>query len=480
MKRITVEVAEKLLPILTKPKRIKIAVGGRGASKSIGFADAWIKFCDDGERLVCAREFQNSIDDSVHSLLKARMKTLGADNLSAAATNITSTNGGEIFYRGLSRNPDAIKSLFGVNRVWVEEGATLSQHTLDVLLPTIREANSEIWISMNRGSSKDPVYKTLIKPYEAIIAKQGYYEDDDLLIVEINYQDNPFFPEVLEKQRQRDFAILPRPKYDHIWGGKCSDTVEDCIIYPEWFDACVDAHVRLGFEPIGAEIVSHDPSDMGPDPKALAHRHGSIIVDCLQKEDGDVNDGCDWALDYAIDVKADMFVWDGDGIGAALRKQVNDALDGKKIEPYMFKGSEMATNPDSVYEPMDGEVSKAKTNRETFFNSRAQGYWMLRDRMFRTWQAIEKGMYHNPDELISFSSKIKEIEILRSEICRIPKKDNGSGRIQILSKPEMKKLGIDSPNMGDAVMMTLPVSAVKRRRSRKDVNYTIPQAYSAF
>ena len=89
-----------------------------------------------------------------------------------------------------------------------------------------------------------------------------------------------------------------------------------------------------------------------------------------------------------------------------------------------------------------------------FVNQRAQCYWMLRDRMFKTYLAVEKGHNIPNDELISFSSAITELAGLRAELCRIPRKyNNASGRIQIMSKPEMKKLGIQSPNMADAVMM---------------------------
>ena len=310
---ITVNVADKLLPLLVTPKRFKIAVGGRGGSKSIAFADTFLKYCDDGERLCCAREFQNSIDDSVHSLLKSRIYDLqGSDtskhSLFASAQKIVSRNRGEIFYRGLARNTDAIRSMFGVNRIWVEEAQTLSQATIDVLLPTIREAGSEIWFSLNRGSSKDPFAQKFLKPHEKELKRSGFYEDEDLLIININWDENPFFPEVLNRQRLMDKATLPPAAYDHIWEGAYADTIENAIIFPEWFDACVDAHIKLGFKPKGVEVVSHDPSDMGADDKALCYRHGSVIIDVRYKSDGDINEGCDWAMDYAISANGELVV----------------------------------------------------------------------------------------------------------------------------------------------------------------------------
>ena len=472
----TVQIAEKLLPILTKPKRLKIAVGGRGGSKSIGFADAFLKKCDDGERLCCGREFQNSIDDSVHSLLTARVDALDiADHYSISAKDITSRSGGKIFYKGLARNPESIKSMQGVNTLWIEEAQTLSEKTIEVLFPTIRETDSEIWCSLNRGSSKDPFARRFLKPYEDHLKRHGYYEDDETLIVEINWQDNPWFPTVLQGERLRDKKNLPPARYEHIWEGAYSDTVDNAIIEPEWFDACIDAHIKLGFKPEGIEVVSHDAFDGGQDPAALAYRHGSVILDVQESSVGRANDGCDWAIDYALKVNADAFTWDGDGVGAGLKRQIDLALGPKNINIQMFNGGTSPDRPDAIYEPSDGEIRKAKTNRETFYNRRAQAAWMVRDRMFKTYLAVRDGSYINPDELISISSTIKGLPVLRAEACRLPKKDNGSGKIQLMSKPEMKKLGIDSPNMFDALMMNIAYVPVRRKKVRtpqkRAVNY---------
>lgn len=463
----TVQIAEKLLPIFTKPKRIKIALGGRGGSKSIAFADAFVKFCEDGERLCCAREFQNSIDESVHPLIKSRIMALEA-NCIPNATSITSPNGGEIFYRGLARNPMSIKSMFGVKRIWVEEAQTLSDATIDLLEPTIREGESELWFSLNRGSSKDPFAKRMLAKYESHIEKHGFYEDDGILIVEINWRDNPWFPDVLNKTRLRDKEMLPRAKYDHIWEGKYADTVENAIIEPEWFDACVDAHIKLGFKPMGQERIAYDPADTG-DAKGLAYSHGSVILDVQANETGLIDTATDWATDYANARKADVFTWDADGMGMGLKRQIMQAFEGKKIHVEAFQGSGGVDNPDMIYERLDDEPGRSKTNQESFTNLRAQCYWMLRDRMFRTWQAVERGLkVVSPDDLISFRSDIKNLSGLRAELCRIPRKYVGSGRIQLLSKPDMKKLGISSPNMADAVMMTMrPVQMHKKREPIK-------------
>jgi len=469
--QIRVKTPEKLVPLLATKKRLKIAVGGRGGAKSWCFADAFVKYCSDGERLCCAREYQNQIDDSVHALICDR-----ADKLKAPVgydkTRVWSKSGGEIFYRGLSRNPDGIKSMFGVKKMWVEEAQSLSQRTIDILEPTIRETDSELWFSANRGSSKDPFSVHFLRPYEKELSKRGFYEDDDVLIVQINWNDNPFFPEVLERQRVRDLENQPAAWYRHVWEGDYADTVENAIIEPDWFDACVDAHKRLGFEPLGQERMAYDPADTG-DAKAVARSHGVVYLDVQSTEDGRIDTATDWATTLATEAGVDTFVWDSDGMGAGLKRQISLAFEGKKVVLGQFSGGAGVDNPDSVYERLDGETKHTRTNKDTFANKRAQYYWMLRDRMFKTWQAVQahkqgKMMFLSQDELVSFSEGIKELDGLRAELCRIPRKYVPSGRIQILSKPEMKKLEIDSPNMADAVMMCQMPVAVKRKKPARN------------
>jgi phage terminase large subunit len=456
------KIAEKLLPFLTTDKRLKVAIGGRGASKSIAFGDAFLRYCDMGERLCCAREHQNTIEDSVHALLRGRISDLHIDyRYEVQGTKINSKHSrGEIFYRGLARNIEGFKSAFGINKLWIEEGQKLSQDTIETVLPTIREGGSEIWISANRGASKDAFSQLILKPYEKEVERHGFYEDDDILIVEINYWDNPFFPDVLEQQRQMDKKTMSPARYEHVWEGTYSDTVENAIIEPEWFDACIDAHKVLGFKPEGIEVVAHDPFDGGDDSAALAHRHGSVITHITEKTTGRVNDACDWALNYCHDVKPDAFIWDAGGIGAGLKRQIDDSLGPKNIQVKMFEGQARVDQPDTTYQPTQGMIMKAKSNREAFYNLRAQRYWGVRDRIFNTYLAVKDKKFTDPSELISFSSDMDLLPTLRSELCRIPRKENGQGKIQIMRKDEMKKEGIDSPNIGDCVMMAFDITGV--------------------
>ena len=476
MADIVIDYVDKLHPIFTKQKRIKIIVGGRGSTKSTGVADYVDVKMMAGELWCCAREHQNSIEESVHRTLLEEIGRLGLPGFTDTKTSINHMSGGRNFYRGLARNITSLKStLSGIDGLWIEEGEDLSDNTLRVLTASVRLNATdtaraiagedvkmpEIIITMNRGSRSGAVAKKWLARAEKELSKCGYYEDDLVMIVEMNYTDMPeewFTMSGLEEERADDYEKMSRSQYDHKWKGKYLESVDNPIILPEWFDACVDAHVNLGWKVSGKKIVTHDPADTGPDDKGLAYRHGSVFYDVKTIPIGDVNEGLDVATDYAISVDADDFGWDGDGLGLSLRRQAAENLKGKKIEQHVFRGSESPDNPDAIYQIIDNSSAKPRTNKDSFLNKRSQSYIKLADRMYRTYQAVEKGIYTDPDEMISFSSEIAEIDMLRSELTRIPKVPNGSGKIQIMSKKEMKTHKIDSPNMGDAVMMSMAIS----------------------
>lgn len=459
---------DRLGVLFSKPKRVKILVGGRASTKSTFVADTVLAKVSSGEVWCCGREYQNTIDESVHAMLQDEVERLGLPGFGFLKNEIQHGSGGRTFYRGLARNITSLKALV-CDGLWIEEGESLSADTIRVLTASIRASAKEqdeaeregreiklpeIWITMNRGSSKDPIAKQYLARAEKELQRCGYYEDDLVMIVEINYNENPWFQgSGLEQERADDEKYLSRAAYDHKWHGAYSDTVENAIIEPEWFDACIDAHLKLGFRPEGLEVVTFDPFDGGDDAAALVYQHGNVILDAQETREGRVNDVCDWATDYAVNRKPDVFIWDAGGIGAGLKRQITDALGPKKISIQMFEGQAKIDSPDAVYETTPGTVMQAKTNKEVFFNRRAQRYWELRDRVFLTYLAVRDGKYTDPSKLISFSSEIPILATMRAEICRIPRKPNGQGKIQIMSKPEMQKEGIDSPNVGDCVMM---------------------------
>jgi phage terminase large subunit len=214
------------------------------------------------------------------------------------------------------------------------------------------------------------------------------------------------------------------------------------------------ALITLSHRTKGIRFSSHDPSDEGPDLKGFAFRHGSVVLDVREKINGNINEGCDWATGLAIQYNSDAFTWDCDGMGVGLNQQVTEAFDGHHTVIAQYKGSEGVDFPEAIFEPAGGApVQGQKTNKQALKNKRAQYYWELRSKVYRTHKAIH-GEYSDPDKLISFDSQIKCLTQLRSELCRMPIKPNRNGLFELYTKQEMKtKFKFQSPNLADSVKM---------------------------
>ncbi len=446
---------------------LSCGVINHNSGKSIGISDCLImdmqtKALD----LLCLREFQDSISDSVHRVLSSSItERLNVKGWEIQANKIITPAGNITSYKGAARNPDSIQSLQYFLRAWFEEAHTASKASLTKIIPTIlRNPGAEIWFSANPQSSADPFSQRFIVPYLEELEKNGYYEDELHLIIVVNWRDNPWWNDDLERIRSFDFENLPRAEYDWIWEGKFNDSVDGSIIKAEWFDAAIDAHkldrLQAVFKPHGAKVAAHDPFDDGDDAGGYCLRHGSIIERVLSKTSGEIDEVCDWATGNAIQDGADWFVWDGDGMGTGLKRQVSDAFKGTKANWHMFRGSLAGSaqdNAEKIYmREEEGTDAAPKKYKETFKNNRAQYYIDLANRFYNTYKCVEKGEYIAPEDMISLNSEgIENIVGLRSQLCRIPRKPNANGLEQIMSKEEMKKLKIKSPNEGDSVMMSL-------------------------
>lgn len=245
-----VEVPRKLKPLLF-PKRYKGAYGGRGGAKSHFFAEQALVRCYAATtRIVCIREIQDSIRDSVRQLLIDKIQKLGLGSFFVPLeTEIRGPNGSLIIFKGMqSYNAETIKSLEAYDVAWVEEAQTLSQRSLDMLRPTLRKPGSELWFSWNPRYKTDPVDKFFRgrPPAEAVS-------------VMVNWRDNPWFPEVLRKDMAHDFAN-DADKADHVWNGAYGSS--EGAILSRWVnEAERDGRIHSGvhFDPDGAPVeVSSD------------------------------------------------------------------------------------------------------------------------------------------------------------------------------------------------------------------------------
>lgn len=173
--------------------------------------------------MLCTREVQKSIKDSVHKLLSDQIEQLGLGAFySILDTEIRGLNGTEFTFAGLAAHTvESIKSYEGVDVVWIEEAQAVSKRSWDVLIPTIRRPGSEIWISFNPELDTDEAYQRFVVS-----------PPDDCVSVKVNYSDNPWFPDVLEKERL--YCKLTNPKdYPNIWEGECKPAVAGAIYYDQ-------------------------------------------------------------------------------------------------------------------------------------------------------------------------------------------------------------------------------------------------------
>lgn len=195
---------------LFQPARYKIFKSGRGPGKSWNFGRALLtQAYQKKKRILCTREIQNSISDSVLYLLEEQAEIMKLSSFyNFGKKEVAGDNGSQFLFSGLLRNIASIKSKEGFDIVWIEEGQSVSQYSLDVLIPTIRKPGSEIWISYNPENEDDPVDKL----YRSL---QGR---DDAILRDISWRDNPWFPEELRKEmewdRKHDYE-----KYLWIWEG---------------------------------------------------------------------------------------------------------------------------------------------------------------------------------------------------------------------------------------------------------------------
>lgn len=196
---------------LYTPARYKGAKGGRGSAKSQSFGRALLgKGYEKKNGILCARELQVSIADSVHSLLEQLINEDPILSRFYKVTNkeIKGLNGTFFIFKGLKHNIAEIKSLQGINYCWVEEAQAVSNKSWETLIPTIREPGSEIWATWNPKNPTDPTHTRFV-----------IEQDNDMIVREVNWRDNPYFPDVLEKERLKLLKNDPEA-YEHVWEGK--------------------------------------------------------------------------------------------------------------------------------------------------------------------------------------------------------------------------------------------------------------------
>lgn len=266
------------LQFLFEPHRFKVAYGGRAGSKSWGYARALLSLgANKSLRILAGREIQRSLKDSVKKLFEDQIQTMGLqDNYQVLTDEIRGKkNSTEIVFSGLRHNIDNIKSLESVDVAWIEEASTVSKASWDKLIPSIRKAGSEIWVSFNPELETDDTYERFVlsPPEGAFVQK-------------VNYYDNPWVSEETLMDI-RDVRKRSESDYLHIYEGYCRTSVEGAIFAQALQKAQDDG--RIGDYPYDARYPVSVFLDIGwADNTSLWFlqfvNHQARVIDCYQSQ----------------------------------------------------------------------------------------------------------------------------------------------------------------------------------------------------
>ena len=424
--------------------RYHIMHGGRGGGKSI-FVEKTLAI--EGylspKRILCAREIQKSISDSVMAGLWDSIVELGLDGFyTKTKTEITGANGTRFMFYGLRTNITSIKSISGIDFVWAEEAEAVSKDSWETLIPSIRATGSRIIVTFNPKNLLDDTYQRfIVNPPESSV------------ITKINWMDNPFFPEVLNKERLNLLRVDP-DLYLHVWEGEPVAEGHLSVINPKWIRAAVDSHKKLDFEACGLKRIGFDIADTG-DNCVTIESHGSVCTGLAAwRASGDeLLKSCAKAYNLAYTTKA-VITYDVCGIGASaapkfneLNEQNNTTQGYSKVEYNKFNaGSRALTDGEGEYMP-------GVTHKDHFANAKAQAWWLVADRFRNTYDALMNGTEYPDNELISISSDLPELNQLIAELSQPWKDIDNNGRVAVESKKKLRERGVPSPDRADAFIM---------------------------
>jgi phage terminase large subunit len=436
--------------------RYVLLYGGRGGGKSMGVGEALIIRAVQKPILVlCTREKQSSIQESVYTLLKEIITTkilegqLPSDFADFTREEIEFKNGSRFIFRGVGNvTIDSLKSLFGVDLCWVEEASSMSQKSLDTLLPTIRKPGSQIFFTYNPETLFDPIATTLAnKP-----------NPDTTFVLKINYNDNPYFPEVLEEERMRAYTAAVNSGdmmgYNHTWLGECYPE-EDLLIGPDLIKKAQE--FKSANHQFFNIIIGVDIAREGGDDSIACVRQGNKILEI--KKLNKYNPSFEDELSLSIGRECSNQI-------AQLYFKYTDAYPNNKVfvhidnigvgaSPYDFlKAMSFSRDVFGV------DFRNSSANKEAYYNLRSQCYGEAKDAMVK---GIEIGTELGP-----------EGELLLKQLSYIPL-DHSTDTLKIKKKGDIKKKIGSSPDRADSYAITYGIPHVlmqpqiQDRKAKKQV-----------
>lgn len=405
METVKVTIPTKFKPLLMEHYRYKLYYGGRAGGKSFAFADCLIiKARQTTQRIACVRETQDSIKDSVYQLLIDRINYYGFDDFRIYENRIENLITGSTFiFKGLKdQNNQNIKSLEGVDICWVEEGQKITKSSWDILDPTIRKPNSEIWISMNREAENDPIWKAVASN-----------PDEQTFVCKVNYYDNPHCPEnmkyLAEKTKQENLD-----DYEHIWLGAPVNQGDTKLISAKDVRNAQTQKILTSSSPL---IIGVDIARFGDDKTVMCYRKGRY---CFKLKEYSHLDTVELANLLTASIKEEMparIFLDMGNTGAGVYDILKDRGFAKTVRGINFGGKAI--------------------NSDRYYNKRAE-MWAEANEWLKSEQPVQ---LVDDDELLD-------------DLCSVNKMYDSSGRLQLESKDKVKERIGRSPDKADAFVLT--------------------------
>lgn len=406
VEQVQINIPEHFAPLAIGKQRYKMYYGGRAGGKSYGFADVLLLLCRENKLFVaCVREVQESIKDSVYKLLKDRAEAHGFTDFEFFADRIDNRiTGSRIVFKGLrDENSQTIKSLEGVDICWIEEGQAITKKSWEVLNPTIRKPNAQIWVSMNREEENDPIF--------VYISKQN---QEDAVIKRVNYYDNPFCPKEMHKLAE----FCKKDDYDeylHVWLGEPRQAGDTKLISVKYVKEAMACYIDP-MENRSPLIIGVDIARFGDDSTVFAYRKGrqAFKLESYKKLD---------TVELANLIHAKV-------------KQMNPA------RVFIDIGASGA----GVYDIL-ADRGLNRVVRGINFGSKA----ILRDRYVNK----RAEMWGEANEWLKDGNvQLPKDDELLNDLCSVNKKYDGMGRLALESKEEVKKRLLRSPDRADAFCLT--------------------------
>lgn len=424
MDKVRVQIPRLFQPLLTERFRYKLYYGGRAGGKSYAFADCLLlKARSEKLFIACVREIQDSIKDSVYKLLKDRAMHYGFDDFIFFEDRIeNSVTGSKFVFKGLKdQNKQNIKSLEGVNYCWIEEAQSLSKGSWEILDPTIREPNSEIWISMNREEENDPIWKAVASN-----------PDERTLVVKVNYYDNPFCPDEMkylaEKCKKDNYD-----DYEHIWLGAPVSQGNTKLISAKDVRKAIEPKMSQSDSPL---IIGVDVARFGDDKTVLCYRKGRLVL--------------------KLDAHSNMSTVD---VANLLTKEIRDMHPARVF-------IDIGANGAGVYDILI-DRGMSEVVRGVNFGSKAIYDDRYSNKRAEMWGEANEWLKQE------LPVQIPNDDELLDDLCSVNKKYDNRGRLQLESKDDVKKRIGRSPDRADAFVLTFAEPVVDNGKVRMyGNNYT--------